>query len=129
MGAAHERAAATRLLRQRVAGRDGCRLPRRLRRLFWYDRRTGLCVRRWRRPLGAYCPGSSGCAVGGSADPAMIRIVLPGHLRTLAQVEGEVAIEVKGPATQRAVLDALEARYPMLRGTTRDHITQQRRPF
>ena len=59
----------------------------------------------------------------------MIRIVLPSHLRTLAHVNGEVALDVTGPATQRTVLDALEARYPMLRGTIRDHVTQQRRPM
>jgi hypothetical protein len=59
----------------------------------------------------------------------MIRLILPAHLRTLAQVSGEVTLEVKGQVTQRSVLDALEARYPMLRGTIRDHITQQRRPF
>jgi sulfur-carrier protein len=59
----------------------------------------------------------------------MIRVVLPAHLRTLARVSGEVEIEVTGPATQRLVLDALEARYPMLRGTIRDNATQQRRPF
>jgi molybdopterin synthase sulfur carrier subunit len=59
----------------------------------------------------------------------MIRVVLPYHLRTLAHVEGEVKIAVDGAVTQRSVLDALEARYPMLRGTIRDHLTQQRRPF
>jgi molybdopterin synthase sulfur carrier subunit len=59
----------------------------------------------------------------------MIRVVLPAHLRTLARVEGEVTLEVQGQATQRSVLDALEARYPMLLGTLRDHVTQQRRPF
>jgi sulfur-carrier protein len=59
----------------------------------------------------------------------MIRVVLPTHLRTLARVDGEVQLDVEGPATQRAVLDALEARYPMLRGTLRDHVTQQRRAF
>ncbi len=59
----------------------------------------------------------------------MIRVVLPFHLRILAHVDKEVALEVEGPATQRSVLDALEARYPMLRGTIRDHVTQQRRPF
>jgi hypothetical protein len=59
----------------------------------------------------------------------MIRVVLPAHLRTLARVEGEVRLEVKGPVTQRSVLDALEERYPMLRGTIRDQGTQQRRPF
>ena len=59
----------------------------------------------------------------------MIRVVLPQHLRTLARVTGEVQIEVAGAATQRSVLDALEVRYPMLKGTIRDHVTQQRRPF
>jgi hypothetical protein len=59
----------------------------------------------------------------------MIRVVLPFHLRTLAQVVGEVELRVEGPVTQRSVLDALEARYPVLRGTIRDHVTQQRRPF
>ena len=59
----------------------------------------------------------------------MIRVVLPAHLRNLAQVTGEVQLEVDGPVTQRSVLDALEARYPMLRGTIRDHVTFQRRPF
>ena len=59
----------------------------------------------------------------------MIRVELPAHLRTLAQTDGEVEIEVAGQATLRSVLDALEARYPMLRGTIRDHVTQQRRPF
>ncbi len=60
---------------------------------------------------------------------AMIRVVLPHHLRSLARVDGEVTLEVLGPATQRSVLDALEARYPMLRGTIRDHVTRTRRPF
>jgi hypothetical protein len=59
----------------------------------------------------------------------MIRLVLPAHLRTLAHINGDVELEVEGPVTQRSVLDALEARYPMLRGTIRDHVTQQRRPF
>lgn len=59
----------------------------------------------------------------------MIRVVLPPHLRNLAHVEGEVQLQVEGRATLRSVLDALEARYPMLRGTIRDHVTLQRRPF
>ena len=57
----------------------------------------------------------------------MIRVLLPPHLRTLARVDGEVQLDVEGPATQRSVLDALEANYPMLRGTVRDHVTQERR--
>jgi sulfur-carrier protein len=59
----------------------------------------------------------------------MIRVILPPHLRTLAQICGDVELEVERPVTQRSVLDALEGRYPMLRGTIRDHMTQQRRPF
>lgn len=59
----------------------------------------------------------------------MIRVVLPPHLRTLARVEGDVMLEVEGRVTQRSVLDVLEARYPMLRGTIRDQVTQERRPF
>ena len=59
----------------------------------------------------------------------MIRVVLPAHLRTLARVDGEVKLAVQGPATQRAVLDALEVAYPMLRGTIRDQVTHQRRAF
>lgn len=59
----------------------------------------------------------------------MIRVLLPTHLRKLASIEGEVQLEVEGRVTQRSVLDALEERYPMLRGTIRDHVTAQRRPF
>jgi molybdopterin converting factor small subunit len=59
----------------------------------------------------------------------VIRVVLPAHLRTLAHVTGEVEVHVEGQATQRAVLDAIEARYPALRGTIRDHRTLQRRPY
>jgi molybdopterin synthase sulfur carrier subunit len=59
----------------------------------------------------------------------MIRVVLPPHLRTLARVHDEVHLEIAGLVTQRSVLDALEAQYPMLRGTIRDHVTRQRRPF
>ncbi len=59
----------------------------------------------------------------------MIRVELPANLRVLARIEGEVTLEVNGPVTQRTVLDALEARYPMLRGTIRDHASKQRRPY
>ncbi|MCA9991697.1 MAG: MoaD/ThiS family protein [Ardenticatenaceae bacterium] len=59
----------------------------------------------------------------------MIRVMLPAHLRTLARTGAEVTLEVQGPVTQRSVLDALEARYPTLRGTIRDQVTQERRPF
>ncbi len=66
---------------------------------------------------------------GTAARTHAIRVVLPTHLRRLAQVEGEVVLEVEGSVTQRAVLDALEARYPTLRGTVRDHDTRRRRDF
>jgi len=59
----------------------------------------------------------------------MIRVVLPAHLRKLAHVDGEVTLEVQGPVTQCSLLDAVEARYPMLRGTIRDHVSHRRRPF
>jgi sulfur-carrier protein len=59
----------------------------------------------------------------------MIRVELPAHLRTLAKVDGEVLVEIEGQATQRTVLDALEANYPVLRGTIRDHDTDRRRPY
>ena len=59
----------------------------------------------------------------------MIRVMLPAHLRALARVKGEVELEVEGPPTQQSVLDTLEAQYPTLRGTIRDHVTHQRRPF
>jgi len=59
----------------------------------------------------------------------MVRVVLPAHLRTLARTDGDVAVDVAGPVTLRAVIDVLEARYPALRGTIRDHASQQRRPF
>ncbi len=62
-------------------------------------------------------------------NTAMIRVILPYHLRTLAQVGAEVQLDIEGPVTQRSVLDALEARYPMLRGTIRDHATLKRRPL
>ena len=59
----------------------------------------------------------------------MIRVVLPAHLRTLARVSGDVMLNVQGAVTQRSILNALEEQYPMLAGTLRDHVTQQRRPF
>ncbi len=63
------------------------------------------------------------------SDDPVIRVVLPHHLRTLARVSGDVELEITGPATVRSILDALEARYPMLCGTIRDHVTLQRRPM
>jgi sulfur-carrier protein len=64
-----------------------------------------------------------------SVTAKMIRVILPAHLRTLARVEDELKLEVPGPVTTRSILDAIEERYPMLRGTIRDHVTKQRRPF
>ena len=69
------------------------------------------------------------CRAQRSRTSAMIRVMLPQHLRILAHVGGDVELDVEDPITQRSVLDALEARYPMLRGTIRDHVTQERRPF
>ncbi len=68
-------------------------------------------------------------AMNPAMNPVLIRVALPAHLRTLARVGDEVELPLAGPATQGSVLDALEARYPMLRGTIRDHATQRRRPF
>jgi molybdopterin synthase sulfur carrier subunit len=59
----------------------------------------------------------------------VITVVLPAHLRTLAKIDGELKLDVSGPVTQRSVIDAIEARYPSLRGTIRDHVTQQRRAY
>src|SRR5205823_13651682 len=75
------------------------------------------------------CARSSGRPLRRSANAAMIRVVLPHHLRTLAHVGSEVELELNDQITQRTILDALEAKYPMLRGTIRDHVTQKRRPF
>src|SRR5690606_40739209 len=85
--------------------------------------------RRRRRQLGADRARPARGALGRGPDAAMIRVVLPPHLRTLARVDGEVRLGVEGPATLGTVLDALEARYPVLRGTIRSHGTGRRRPF
>src|SRR6266850_219219 len=129
VGGAHERPAATRLLRQRAARRDDRRRARAVRCVLRHDRRAGVRIGRRRGQLGAHRPRSSVGGVRRSPDAAMIRVVLPAHLRTLAHVDGEVKLDVEGQATQRAVLDTLEAAYPMLRGTIRDQVTQQRRAF
>src|SRR2546427_6830777 len=129
MGSAHERSAAEELLRQRAARRHGRRFARTVRRVFRHDRRAGLWLCRQRRHLETHRPGPPGCPVGRSPDSAMIRVVLPYHLRTLARVDSELELEVEGTITLRTVLDALEARYPVLRGTIRDHVTLKRRPF
>jgi molybdopterin synthase sulfur carrier subunit len=74
-------------------------------------------------------PPGAAATTDGAAKRATIRVELPAHLRTLAQVGNEVQLDVEGPITLRSVLDSLEGRYPMLRGTIRDHVTQERRPF
>ena len=94
-----------------------------------YDRRPSICVGRHRRELGADRQRPAVRALRRGPDAPVIRIVLPAHLRTLAKVDGEVALEIQGRATLGTVLDALEAAYPVLRGTIRDHVTQRRRAF
>src|ERR1700743_3599240 len=115
MGAAGSRAAAGALLRQRAARREGSGFTRLLRHLLRDHWRAGVRLARRRRQLGAHRPRPPGCAVGRGPDTAMIRVVLPAHLRSLARIDGEVQLDVKGPVTQRSVLDALEAGYPVLR--------------
>src|ERR671936_2769681 len=129
MGGAHERAAAGALLRERPSRRDGGRQPRSGRGLLRDDRRPGLRIRRQRRQLDGDRARSSRRALRGGADPVVIRVVLPQHLRTLAGVDGEVSLDVREQPTQRTVLDALEAEYPVLRGTIRDHGTAKRRDY
>src|SRR5260370_13946296 len=98
-------------------------------RLLRHHWRAGVRVRRRWRQLDCHRTAASRRALRGGRVAAMIRVVLPGHLRALARVSAEVQLHIEGPVTQRSVLDALEAQYPMLRGTIRDHVTQERRPF
>ena len=113
VGAAHQGPAAERLLRQRAARRDGRRLARLVRRLLRHHRRPGLRVGRRRRHLGADRPRPAGGAVGRGADAAMIRVVLPAHLRTLAQRRRRGAARGRRAGHRSAsVLDALEAALP-----------------
>src|SRR5262249_42898440 len=97
--------------------------------LFRHDGRSGVRLGRFGGHVGPDRPRPSRRGRGGGPDAVMIRVVLPHHLRTLARVGSEVPLEVAAPVTQRSVLDALEAAYPMLGGTIRDHVTQKRRPF
>src|SRR5581483_9154810 len=129
MGAADQGASPARLLRRHSARRDGGRFARLLRDLFRHHRRTGLRVAGRRGKLERHRSRSPGRPVGRSADAQMIRVGLPYHLRNLAKADAEVQLQVEGPVTQRTVLNALEARYPMLAGTIRDHVTQKRRAF
>src|SRR5262245_57052815 len=103
-----------------------------MRYLFRDDRRPGLRVGRRRRNLECDRAGSAACCVGRSAEDLMVRVELPFHLQQLARVDREVIIDAAGPegtVTPRRVIDALEQRYPMLRGTIRDYATNERRPF
>src|ERR1700677_817557 len=100
-----------------------------MRRLFRHHRRASVRIGRCRRHVVADCARSPTRAVGRGPDAAMIRVVLPPHLRGLARISGEVELDLPAPVTQRSVIDALESRYPMLSGTIRDHVTQTRRPF
>ena len=129
VGAAHGRPAAARLLRQRAAQRHGRRLARPVRRVLRHHGRPGVRLGRLRRPLGAHRPRPPGRPVRRGPDTAMIRVVLPVHLRTLAGVGRRGATPRRRAGDAGSVLDALEARYPMLRGTIRDHVTHRRRPF
>src|SRR6185369_13388153 len=119
MGAAHQRTATEGLLRQRPAGCHGGGLAPAVRHLLRHHRRPGVWFAGRRRHLETNRTRPPGGSVSRGPDTAMIRVVLPYHLRTLARVEGEVQLEVQSPATVRSVLDALEARYPMLCGTIR----------
>src|SRR5438046_9256537 len=97
-------------------------------RLLWHDGRAGVRFRRRGRQLVSHRRTPPSRTVCRGPDAAMIRVVLPGHLRALARVGPEMQLRVEGPVTQRTLLDAVEAAYPMLRGTIRDHATPQRRP-
>src|SRR5947209_7843087 len=129
MGSADVRPAAAGLLRERAAGSDGGRSARRLRCVLWHVRWTSVRIPERRRHVGPDRAGLAGRTVGRGSDTAMIRVVVPAHLRKLAEHEGEIELAVDGPVTPSSILDALEARYPQLRGTVRDHVTKRRRPF
>src|SRR5579863_395168 len=100
-----------------------------MRRLFRHHRRAGVRFRRRGRYLESDRARFARSALGRSAEFAMITVVLPPHLRTLAHVSGDVELELAGAPTLRSLLDALEARYPMLQGTIRDHATLERRAY
>src|SRR3954451_7430724 len=116
MGASDCRPAAGKLLRERATRCHGGGFTRRMRDLLRDYRRPGVWIlRRWRY-LGAYRSRSAGSTFGRGANARMIRVVLPAHLRKLAQVEDEITLAVERPVTQRSILDALEGSFPNLRG-------------
>src|ERR1043166_5984321 len=109
-----------------------------MRHILRHHGRTSLCIRGFRRDMEADRRAVPQRAFGRSADPelallngdkSMIRVTLPYHLRTLAQVDDDVQLELEGPVTISAVLDAIEAKYPVLRGTIRFHENLKRRPW
>src|SRR6201981_3633480 len=120
---------AARLLRERSARRHVGRFARFVRHLFWHEWRASLRVGGCRKQLERHRARFSGCGFLGGSDAAMIRVILPAHLRTLARVNGEVSVEISGEPTLVSVLNALETQYPVLRGTIRDQVTHERRPF
>src|SRR5262249_4015799 len=129
LGAADERPAAEPLLRQRAPRRDGDRLARLLWRLLRHHRRPGLLLSRFRPALDRHRRPPASRPLPRGPNAAMIRVVLPAHLKTLARVTSEVELDVPAPVTQRSILDAVEARFPMLGGTIRDYKTKERRPM
>src|SRR5262245_13436582 len=98
-------------------------------RLLWHDRWAGLRIGRCRKHVGDDRSRSSAGAFRGGTDAEMIVVVLPAHLRALAGVSGYVQLEIDGEVTRGSILDALEARFPMLRGTIRQHVGGERRPL
>src|ERR1700690_3183854 len=129
MGSPDQGAAAKRLLCKRLAQRAGGRYARFVRNLLWHYGRPGVCLDRFGRQLETHRAGPAESIVRGSADPAMIRVILPQHLRTLAQVGQEVELGLEGDQTIRSTLDALIMENPSLRGTILDKINGQPRPY
>src|SRR6266542_1567760 len=115
------------MLRQRAARCDGSRLACFVWRVLWHNWRAGLCVGRRRRHLGADCSRSSCGTFSGGPNIAMIRVVMPAHLRTLAGVSGEGTLEVGGEGTRGAILNARERQYPRLQRTRRRTLLCPRR--
>src|SRR5579862_3803031 len=123
MGTVDKGSSAARLLCQRVARRHVRRFARFVRNLLRHQRRTSLRVCGCRKQLERNRARFTSRAFRGGSDAAMIRVILPAHLRTLARVNGEVSVEISGEPTLLSVLNALETQYPVLRGTIRDQVT------
>ena len=129
LGGADGRAAPEGLLRERAARRDVHRFPGHVRRVLRDDGRAGVRLAGRRRPLGADREPSAARPLRRGPDAEMIRVQIPAPLRRLTGADAEVGLEVTGAVTIDSVLDALEGRYPGLKGTIRDHVTGKRRPF